>query len=162
MPGATFEARWASTASPIEDVIANRSPKVATAHSMITSAGASSSSAPTWETSSRSSSGVRPSVWVPLKSRAACVDALMRGPLGVVRGSEAEEKNVVGCSCGTSTGPDHPGHLDGEAAQARAALPGTCTLLGEQVLVPAVGAVEGLRALAHQDATGSPRSRTSS
>ena len=81
MPGATFEARWASTASPIEEVIANRSPNVATAHSMITSAGASSSSAPTWETSSRSSSGVRPSVWVPLKSRAARVERLMRASL---------------------------------------------------------------------------------
>ena len=55
----------------------NRSPKVATAHSMMFSAGASSSSAPTWETSSRSSSGVRPSVWVPLKSRAAWVERLI-------------------------------------------------------------------------------------
>ena len=47
-----------------------RLPNVATAHSTMSSAGASSSSAPTWETSSRSSSGLRPSVWVPLKLRA--------------------------------------------------------------------------------------------
>ncbi len=61
----------------MEEVIAKRSPKVATAHSMIDSAGASSSSAPTCETSSRSSSGERPSVWVPLNERAALVVAVL-------------------------------------------------------------------------------------
>ena len=54
-PGATVPARWASTASPIEEVTQKRSPKVATAHSMMCSAGASSSSAPTCCTISRSS-----------------------------------------------------------------------------------------------------------
>ena len=39
MPGATVEARWASTASPIDEVTQNRSPNVATAHSMMCSAG---------------------------------------------------------------------------------------------------------------------------
>ncbi len=50
-----------------------RSPKVAAAHSMMTSAGASSNSAPQWDTSSRSSSGERPSVRVPRKLRALVV-----------------------------------------------------------------------------------------
>ena len=65
MPGTTRDATWASTASPIEEVRQNRSPNVAAAHSMMSSAGASSSSAPQWETSSRSSSGDRPAVSVP-------------------------------------------------------------------------------------------------
>ncbi len=65
MPGTTLDARSASTASPIEEVMQNRSPNVAAAHSMMCSAGASSSSAPQWDTSSRSSSGERPSVWMP-------------------------------------------------------------------------------------------------
>mgnify|MGYP003351746347 CR=1 FL=1 len=65
MPGTTFEARCASTASPIEEVTQKRSPKVAAAHSMMVSAGASSSSAPQWDTRSRNSSGERPAVSVP-------------------------------------------------------------------------------------------------
>src|SRR3712207_8334666 len=44
-----------STASPIDEVTQKRSPNVATAHSRITSAGASSSSAPAWRTRSRRS-----------------------------------------------------------------------------------------------------------
>ena len=79
MPGATVEARWASTASPIDEVTQNRSPKVATAHSMMCSAGASSSSAPTCDTSSRSSSGERPSVWVPRLAWASRVVAAVIG-----------------------------------------------------------------------------------
>ena len=59
----------------------NRSPNVATAHSMMFSAGASSSSAPTWDTRSRSSSGLRPAVWVPRKSRACWVVSVVIGPL---------------------------------------------------------------------------------
>ena len=111
MPGATFAARWASTASPIEEVMQKRSPKVATAHSMMCSAGASSSSAPTWETSSRSSSLLRPSVWVPRKSRARLVvAAVMTVP------PETGEVTPVG-----------PGDLaeerDREGPQARPALP---------------------------------------
>ena len=50
-----------------------RLPNVAAAHSTMSSAGASSSSAPTWDTSSRSSSGLRPWVWVPRKLRARVV-----------------------------------------------------------------------------------------
>ena len=68
-------ARSASTASPIDEVTQKRSPKVATAHSMIVSAGASSSSAPQCDTSSRSSSGVRPSVVVARLLRAVIVVA---------------------------------------------------------------------------------------
>ena len=64
-PGAPARRGGASTASAIEDVTQKRSPKVATAHSMMSSAGASSSSAPTWETSSSSSSGLRPTVSEP-------------------------------------------------------------------------------------------------
>ena len=75
MPGTTLEARSASTASPIDDVMQNRSPNVAAAHSMMSSAGASSSSAPQCETSSRSSSGERPSVSIPRDSRAVRVVA---------------------------------------------------------------------------------------
>src|SRR3954447_4749791 len=77
MPGATVDATCASTASPIDEVTANRSPKVATAHSMITSAGASSSSAPACRTSSCSSASLRPSVLVPLNARAAVVLAVV-------------------------------------------------------------------------------------
>src|SRR3954451_5588045 len=40
MPGAARDARAASTASGIEEVIAKRSPNVTTAHSMMASAGA--------------------------------------------------------------------------------------------------------------------------
>ena len=81
MPGTTLEARCASTASPIDDVMQNRSPNVATAHSMIVSAGASSSSAPQCDTSSRSSSGERPAVSMPREARAvSVVAAVMTGP----------------------------------------------------------------------------------
>ena len=80
MPGATREATCASTASAIEEVMQKRSPKVATAHSMMTSAGASSSSAPTWETRSLSSALVRPAVVVPRKLRAAIVVAVVMTP----------------------------------------------------------------------------------
>jgi hypothetical protein len=70
-PGATFETRCARTASPIEEVTQKREPKVATAHSTMFSAGASSSSAPTWKTMSLSSAVLRPSVVEPRAARAA-------------------------------------------------------------------------------------------
>ena len=73
MPGTTFCATWASTASPIEEVMQNRSPNVAAAHSMIVSAGASSSSAPQCDTRSRNSSEERPAVVEPRKARAELV-----------------------------------------------------------------------------------------
>ena len=69
----------ASTASPIDEVTQKRSPNVAAAHSMMSVAGASSSSAPQCETSSRSSSGLRPSVAMPRDLRAVAVVALIRG-----------------------------------------------------------------------------------
>src|SRR4051795_13307837 len=75
MPGTTLDARCARTASPIDDVTQKRSPKVAAAHSTMVSAGASSSSAPQWDTSSRSSSGERPSVSIPREARALRVVA---------------------------------------------------------------------------------------
>src|SRR5690625_2748923 len=59
IPGATFDAMSMSTASAIDEVTQNRAPKVSTAHSTITEAGASSSSAPATVAMSRSSSALR-------------------------------------------------------------------------------------------------------
>ena len=86
----------------------NRSPNVATAHSMMFSAGASSSSAPQCETSSRSSSGERPSVSVPRESRAVRVVAAVMTMHSLAWMRPAHEAE----------------HLQGEGAQAAAAFPG--------------------------------------
>src|SRR4051794_15333336 len=87
----------ASTASPIEEVTQNRAPNVATAHSMMSSAGASSSSAPQCETSSRSSSGDRPAVCVPRLFRALMVvAAVMRHLRWAAAGRSASARTRAG------------------------------------------------------------------
>ena len=42
---------------------------------------------------------VSPATPEPTTATRRCPVVIMRGPRGVVRGSAAEEKNVVGCSC---------------------------------------------------------------
>src|SRR3954470_3389531 len=73
MPGATRAARCARTASLIDEVTQKRLPKVSTAHSMMLSAGASSSSGPTTRAVSRSSSALT-TVIEPLRSQSGAAD----------------------------------------------------------------------------------------
>src|SRR3954447_17722915 len=86
-----------------------RAPNVATAHSMMSSAGASSSSAPTWETIALSSSVLRPSVSEPRRARAASVvGAVMTATLPAADGTAARS-STAGTRAGTTGTPRRRG-----------------------------------------------------
>src|SRR3954454_2227174 len=148
MPGTTFEATSASTASPIDEVTQNRSPNVAAAHSMMVAAGASSSSAPQWDTSSRSSSGERPSVSIPREARALrVVAAVMTDHYPKAARDRASSARTPAGSRGTPTTRGTRRAATGPARRSRGSAGGRparsyecrleCLLAAQQLLVGA-------------------------
>ena len=141
--GATLEARSESPASLVDEVTQKRSPKVATAHSMMSSAGASSSSAPTWKTISLELIGACDPRWSePRRARAASV-------LGAVISTPRSGRGHW--TRGTQLS-DHADNLNARRhdrhSQGSVTKP-LLDLVRKQVLVAAVGAVERHGAGAH-------------